>query len=122
MTFGIIGLGIMGGSIAKALRTSAAPDDKILALDKNNESLNAALTAGIVDRVFTQSETKELLAEVDMLFVCLYPAATLEFFREHKGEQQFCKRSQRRIGRIHRRYSDNRTKQYLQLYLYDLRI
>ena len=76
----------MGGSIAKALRTSAAPDDKIFALDKNNESLNAALTAGIIDRAFTPSETNKMLAEADMLFVCLYPAATLEFFREHKGD------------------------------------
>ena len=86
MTFGIIGLGIMGGSIAKALRNSAAPDDKIFALDKNNESLYAALTAGIIDRAFTPSETNKMLAETDMLFVCLYPAATLDFLREHKTD------------------------------------
>ena len=86
MTFGIIGLGIMGGSIAKAIRNSAAPDDKIFALDKNNESLYAALTAGIIDRAFTPSETNKMLAETDMLFVCLYPAATLDFLREHKTD------------------------------------
>ena len=86
MTFGIIGLGIMGGSIAKALRTSASQEDKILALDKNNESLYAALTSGIIDCAFTPSETKEMLAQTDMLFVCLYPAATLEFFKEHKAD------------------------------------
>ena len=61
----------MGGSIAKALRSSAAPEDKIFALDKNNESLYAALTAGIIDRAFTPSETDKMLAEADMLFVCL---------------------------------------------------
>ena len=76
----------MGGSIAKALRSTATPDDKIFALDKNNESLYAALTAGIIDRAFTPSETKQLLAEADMIFVCLYPAATLDFFREHKAD------------------------------------
>ena len=27
-----------------------------------------------------------MLAEADMLFVCLYPAATLDFLREHKGD------------------------------------
>lgn len=86
MIFAIVGLGIMGGSIAKALRSSAAAEDKIFALDKNNKSLNAALTAGIIDRAFTPSETDNMLAEADMLFVCLYPAATLEFFKQHKND------------------------------------
>lgn len=86
MIFGIIGLGIMGGSVAKALRSSIAAEDKIYALDKNNESLYAALTSGIINQAFTPSETKEMLSQVDMLFVCLYPAATLKFFREHKGD------------------------------------
>ena len=76
----------MGGSIAKALRSSAAAEDKIFALDKNNESLFAALTSGIIDRAFTPSETKDLLSQADTLFVCLYPAATLDFLREHKGD------------------------------------
>ena len=76
----------MGGSIAKALRSSAAAEDKIFALDKNDESLNAALTAGIIDQAFTPSETKAMLGQADMLFVCLYPAATLEFFRQHKND------------------------------------
>ena len=86
MIFAIVGLGIMGGSIAKALRSSAAAQDKIYALDKNNESLYAALTSGIIDKAYTPSETKKMLAEADMLFVCLYPAATLDFFRQHKND------------------------------------
>lgn len=89
MIFGIIGLGIMGGSVAKALRSSIAREDKIFALDKNNESLFAALTSGIIDRAFTPSETKDLLGQADMLFVCLYPAATLEFFKEHKADYKY---------------------------------
>ncbi len=86
MIFAIVGLGIMGGSIAKALRSSATPDDKIYALDKNKESLYAALTSGIIDKAFTASETNKMLAEADMIFVCLYPAATLDFFRQHKND------------------------------------
>lgn len=80
----------MGGSVAKAIRSNIIghddQDGKIFALDKNNESLFAALTSGIIDRAFTQSETKEMLAQADMVFVCLYPAATLNFFREHKND------------------------------------
>ena len=76
----------MGGSIAKALRSSASPEDKIYALDKNNESLYAALTSGIIDKAFTPSETKQMLAEAEMLFLCLYPKATLDFFLKHKND------------------------------------
>ncbi len=90
MTFGIVGLGIMGGSVAKAIRSNIIgrddPDGKIFALDKNKESLSAALASKIIDRVFTPDETKELLAQADVLFVCLYPAATLEFFKQHKTD------------------------------------
>ena len=88
----------MGGSVAKAIRSNiiessgkkngvfSDPDGKIYALDKNKESLFAAITSGIIDQAFTPSETKKMLTEVDMLFVCLYPAATLEFFKEHKTD------------------------------------
>ena len=86
MIYAIVGLGIMGGSVAKAIRSSADTHDKIYALDKNNESLSAALTSKIIDKAFTPSETKQMLAEADMIFVCLYPAATLDFFREHKND------------------------------------
>ena len=86
MIFAIVGLGIMGGSIAKALRSSAAAEDKIFALDKNAESLNAAVTSGVINQGFSPSETKQMLAQADMLFVCLYPEATLQFFRKHKND------------------------------------
>ena len=88
----------MGGSVAKAIRSNiisssgsqspafSDPDGKIFALDKNKESLFAALTSGIIDRAFTPSETKEMLGQADMIFVCLYPSATLEFFKEHKAD------------------------------------
>lgn len=80
----------MGGSVAKAIRSNIIDrddqDGKIFALDKNEESLSAALTSGIIDLSFTPDKTKEMLAQADMVFVCLYPAATLNFFREHKND------------------------------------
>lgn len=76
----------MGGSIAKALRSSATAEDKIFALDKNAESLNAAVTSGVINQGFSPAETKDMLAQADILFVCLYPEATLQFFREHKND------------------------------------
>ena len=92
LTYGIVGLGIMGGSIAKAIRTNVlssagegAVTGKIFALDKNNESLYAACTAGVIDQAFTPSETEKMLGQCDVLFICLYPHATLEFLQTHKN-------------------------------------
>ncbi len=90
LTYGIVGLGIMGGSIAKAIRTNilSASDasGKIFALDKNKDSLYAALTAGIIDEAYMPSDTKKMLKQCDLLFICLYPHAILDFLREHKKD------------------------------------
>ena len=84
LTYGIIGLGIMGGSIAKAIRTNIG--GTIYALDKNQDSLKAAIKQHIIDKSFTVSQTKEMLGECDFVFVCLYPHATLDFLRKHRGD------------------------------------
>ena len=61
----------MGGSVAKAIRSNIIgrddQDGKIFALDKNEESLSAALTSGIIDLSFTPDKTKEMLAQADMV-------------------------------------------------------
>ncbi len=92
MIYGIVGLGIMGGSVAKAIRSNIIsgenPTDsngKIFALDKNKDSLSEALKSGTIDRAFTSSKSKQMLSEVDVLFVCLYPKATLDFFKQNKN-------------------------------------
>lgn len=88
-TFGIIGLGIMGGSIAKAIRKNvislSKTDDKIFALDKNATSLAKAIETGIIDKGFNQSETKEMLLQCDYVFICLYPKATINFLQENRN-------------------------------------
>ena len=86
-TYGITGLGIMGGSIAKALKKNVVKnDEKIFALDKNPDSLKAALDQKIIDRAFNPEETKEFLSSCDFVFICLYPHTTVEFLKEHKND------------------------------------
>lgn len=88
-TFGIIGLGIMGGSIAKAIRKNvislSKTDDKIFALDKNATSLAKAIETGVIDKGFNQSKTKEMLLQCDYVFICLYPKATINFLQENRN-------------------------------------
>lgn len=92
LNYGIIGLGIMGGSIAKAIRTNIlcsaekACAGKIIALDKNQDSLNLAKDEGIIDEYFLPEQTNQMLKKCDVLFICLYPHATLEFLHAHKND------------------------------------
>lgn len=83
LTYGIIGLGIMGGSIAKAIRTNIGAT--IYALDKNQDSLNSAKSQHIIDKTFAPEQTEEMLGECDFVFICLYPHATLDFLKNHKN-------------------------------------
>ena len=47
-TIGFIGLGLIGGSIAKAIR-QYYPDYQILAFDKSRETLALAMQDGTID-------------------------------------------------------------------------
>lgn len=77
----IIGLGMMGGAIADALRKQ---DFKyIAAFDKNQEILEEALKEGAIDFGTTdKDQMKEILSSSDLIFLCLYPKAAVEFVNE----------------------------------------
>ncbi len=93
LTYGIVGLGIMGGAIAKSIRRNvielktndAAGSGKILVCDKNTESLDAAQKDGIADSAYAADAVKPMLAQCDVVFICLYPRATLTFLAENKA-------------------------------------
>ena len=57
LNYGIIGLGIMGGSIAKAIRqhilSQIESTGKIYACNRSTASLTQALSEGVVDYTFT---------------------------------------------------------------------
>lgn len=88
-TYGIVGLGIMGGSIAKAIRNSVGQSNffsgRILGLDKNTQSLEAAKKEQIIDEGFLPDQNKIMLSQCDFVFICLYPHAILDFLKENKN-------------------------------------
>ena len=98
MTFGFVGLGLMGGSIAKGIKDKVFKANyslgkngfendskgKIYAMDINMTSLQNALNDKIIDKAFTPEQTNEMLQSCDFVFICLYPKATLNFLIEHK--------------------------------------
>lgn len=64
---GFIGLGLIGGSIAKALRKNI-PDIRITAYDVNEDTLKLALEEGIADN--TTSQIDEAFSDCDYIFLC----------------------------------------------------
>lgn len=90
LTYGIVGLGIMGGSIAKAIRenilSEADSSGKVFASNRSQNSLKSALNEGVIDEAFTTENVGEMLKKCDIVFVCLYPHATLDFLKEHKQD------------------------------------
>ena len=77
MTVGIVGLGLIGGSMARAYKASG--DWRVLALDKDETTLSFSMLAGVVDAPLT----KENLHECDLVLVALYPFASCEYITEN---------------------------------------
>ncbi|AHM55427.1 prephenate dehydrogenase TyrA [Peptoclostridium acidaminophilum DSM 3953] len=73
----IVGLGLIGGSYAKALKKAGF--NEIYGIDLQAESLEKAKAEGIIKNGYTDS--KEALGKSDLVIVCLYPKDTVEFIR-----------------------------------------
>ena len=88
LTYGFVGLGLMGGSLAKAIRKHVLSEPssigKIFALDKNLSSIEDAILEKTIDEGFSESETEKMLSLCDVVFVCLYPKATGEFLDKYQ--------------------------------------
>ena len=76
MTVGIVGLGLIGGSFAKAYHEKG---HRVLALDRDKMVLEFAVMSGAVDACLTD----DLLPECDLILLCVYPQAAYEWFREN---------------------------------------
>lgn len=67
MTIGFAGLGLIGGSIAKALRR-VHPDYKLIAYDTNKESLIQALADGVLNETCDSISTA--FSSCNIIFLC----------------------------------------------------
>lgn len=76
MTVGIAGLGLIGGSLAKAYK--AAGDHTVYAHDLDTSVIEFASLAGAVDGALT----KENVCECDLLLIALYTGAAIEYMEE----------------------------------------
>lgn len=76
MTVGIIGLGLIGGSLAACIQEKT--NDTVLGRDTNQNTMRAALGSGTVDGVLTDENTRTC----DLIIIALYPRAALQVLGE----------------------------------------
>jgi prephenate dehydrogenase len=86
--FGFAGLGLMGGAFAMAVRriisgAVSGGNGSILAFDTDGETLDRALSAGVIDEAF--QEPFAMLPRCDVVFLCLNPASVVTFMERWQG-------------------------------------
>ncbi|WP_026506264.1 prephenate dehydrogenase [Butyrivibrio sp. NC3005] len=81
LTCFFLGLGLIGGSIAKALKT-ACPKIQILAYDTNKDSLEQALNDGIIDNYYL-AIGKEI-SDCDYIFLCAPVSVNISYLEKIK--------------------------------------
>ena len=76
-TIAVVGLGLIGGSMAKAMKQYT--DHTVYGLDTDEKILSAAKQSGAIDDVLTH----ETIGQCHMVIVALYPKQTIEFVKTH---------------------------------------
>jgi prephenate dehydrogenase len=75
VTVAVVGLGLIGGSLCKAVKRFTT--HTVLGLDANPEVTRSALADCAIDRAIEP----QALSEADLSIICLYPEPTIEFIR-----------------------------------------
>lgn len=82
MNVGIVGLGLIGGSMARAYReysNEQGLDFKIFATDKNRSIIDFACLEGTLDGYLDP----DTIARCDLIFIALYPVASIKYLEEN---------------------------------------
>ncbi len=80
MTVGIVGLGLIGGSLAKAYKRE--PDVKVLGWNRSRSTLEFAMLDGAVDGELTAEDLKTC----DLVLIALYPQAAMDYMTAHAND------------------------------------
>ena len=80
MIIGIIGLGLIGGSLAKSIKTKTF--HTVLANDIDSKTMEAAENCGAFDEILTS----ENISKCNLLFLATSPTKAVEWIKNHACE------------------------------------
>ena len=75
----VVGLGLIGGSLAKAI--SKLSPKKLWAVDIDKDVLALAESTGVIDKGFLEGTTP--LQRSDLVIICVYPELTSKFIKDN---------------------------------------
>lgn len=76
----VVGLGLIGGSLAAALR--GFEDYEVVGVARRQETVDYALSHQICDRAATDAAS--VLAEADVTFLCTDPSIVIQYIKEYR--------------------------------------
>ena len=80
----VIGLGLMGGSLVKALKKSKK-NYRIWAIDTNKKNIKSALKDKYIEKGFyNYSSIKEAFEFADIIMICSIPSIALNIIKKYK--------------------------------------
>lgn len=77
MNIAIIGLGLIGGSLAKAF--SEYTEHRVIGFDRDPSIVQRALELKSIHEIGDSSS----LSQADVIYLCLYPESAIQFVKEH---------------------------------------
>lgn len=80
MNIGIVGLGLIGGSMARSIKNRT--EHTVWGEDRNPETLFAARMCGAIDGTLSSDN----LSQCDLLLLALYPNAVIEWVNAHAAD------------------------------------
>ena len=80
MKVGIVGLGLMGGSMAKSIKNRSG--HTVYGIDLDQETMMLARMCGAIDGPLDG----ETLPQCDLVLVAIRPQAAVDWVREHAGQ------------------------------------
>ena len=76
MTVGVVGLGLIGGSMARIMKRGGFT---LYGTDRNAETLAKALQLGLIDGELTDGT----VGQCEVILLCIYPQGTVDWLRDH---------------------------------------
>ncbi len=84
MRAAVVGLGLIGGSLAMALK--GYPGLSVTGVVRSEDTLRQAVERQVCDRVTL--DPVEAIGQAELVWLCMPPKAILSFLEEHKGDFQ----------------------------------
>lgn len=79
-TIAIVGLGLIGGSMALALQ--GFEEYEIVGVDVSQPTLRFAMENHVADRITDNAQ--KAISQADIVFLCLHPQGIVDFLQQHK--------------------------------------